>query len=147
MDKKKLETTNTQYRCVSCDHFYSRKYDYEQHLKTGKHKKKTAMYEQLHEISFGKKEKKIQTIYFCNYCDFSTTKKKDAITHLTTKQHIQNESKEEEILEIVQQYICTNCDTSYNKYKSCWEHSKRCQGKKENIIVELLEILLEESRT
>jgi len=97
----------------------------------------------LHATSFGKKKKKIQTTYFCNYCDFSTTIKKDAITHLTTKQHIQNESKEEEILEIVQQYICTNCDTSYNKYKSCWEHSKRCQGKKENIIVELTEILPE----
>jgi len=83
--------------------------------------------------------KKIETRYVCEYCQFSTTNKKESKKHRTTKQHIRNENMTEDFIEIDIQYVCLSCDKSYNKYKSCWEHLKRCDGKKENIVIEIVE--------
>ena len=73
--------------------------------------------------------KMIETKYCCDYCQFSTTIKKEAEKHRKSKQHTINENKIEDFLEITTLYICMSCDKSYNKYKSCWEHSKRCRKK------------------
>ena len=74
-------------------------------------------------------KKKIQTQYFCDYCHFSTTVKKEAEKHRKSKQHVKNEIKEEDFLEITNKYVCLSCEKSYDKYVSCWKHSKSCKGK------------------
>jgi hypothetical protein len=99
----------------------------------------------------------IETKYCCDYCQFSTTIKKEAEKHRKSKQHTINENKIEDFLEMTTLYICMSCDKSYNKYKSCWEHSKRCRKKclqkkathsDENILFEIVEkSTLEEPNT
>ena len=92
-------------------------------------------------------QKKIETRYVCECCQFSTTNKKESKTHRTTKQHIRNENMTEDFIEIVTKYVCLSCDKSYDKYKSCWEHLKRCDGKKENIVIEIVEQAPSEIKT
>jgi len=87
-------------------------------------------------------EKQILTVYCCNYCNFSCNIKKEANKHKISKQHTQNENKEEENIEMVNKYTCVNCDKCYDKYISCWKHTKNCQGMKNNLV-----ILPEESNT
>jgi len=92
--------------------------------------------------------KQIETRYCCDYCQFSTTCKKNAKKHRNSKEHIKNENKEEDFLEITNKYICLSCDKAYDKYKSCWEHLKRCKGKENsepepetaaNVVFEIVE--------
>ena len=92
--------------------------------------------------------KNIETRYCCDYCQFSTTVKKESNEHRKSKQPIMNENKEEDFLEIVTQYVCLSCDKKYDKYKSCWEHIRRCKGKpvfssdvlpETNIVLEIVE--------
>jgi hypothetical protein len=84
-----------------------------------------------------KNTKIIETRYCCDYCQFSTTVKKESEKHRKSKQHIRNENKEEDFLEIVNRFICMKCDKTYNKYNSCWKHSKTCPEICENIIFEI----------
>ena len=134
--------------CEICDHTWYRKYDYTQHLKTTKHSKKRNMYEQLLKTNEQKRKmvqtppennestiKYIENKFCCDYCQFSTPNKKEANQHRTSKQHITNENKEEDFLEIIKRYTCKKCDKTYDKYKNCWEHVRKCEGKKENIVI------------
>jgi hypothetical protein len=82
-------------------------------------------------------EKNMETIYSCDYCKFITKSKKESNKHRTSKQHKNNEHKEEDFIEIVNKYVCLSCDKTYDKYISCWKHSKQC--KKENIVLEMVE--------
>ena len=148
------EKQNKSFTCTICDHTWNRKYDYVQHLKTTKHIKKRKMYEQLQKSNeqIRKTEqtpqendeectvKNITNNFCCDYCKFSTPNKKEANQHRTSKQHIMNENKEEDFLEIVKRYTCTKCEKTYDKYKNCWEHVRKCEGKKENIVMEISEI-------
>ena len=85
-------------------------------------------------------EKNMETRYHCDYCQFFTKNKKESNKHRTSKQHIRNENKEEDFIEIVTKYVCLSCDKSYDKYISCWKHSKQCKNtKKENIVIEIVE--------
>ena len=146
------ETMNNEnkYNCKYCDHIWSRKYDFEQHLKTKKHEKNEKKSREKQEASRKKREmaanldfdvtgnnlssdvlsnKKIKTEYCCDYCQFSATNKKEAEKHRKSKQHIRTENKEEDFLEITNKFICVSCDKTYDKYVSCWKHSKTCKGK------------------
>ena len=163
------------YVCECCHQSWSKKFNYERHLTTPKHLKKSkeqnveknapnveknAPNEQNDHRptpSSGKgdpdiclspentSEKMMETKYYCDYCEFVTTDKKEAQKHRTTKQHVRNENKEEDFLEIVNRYTCLKCDKIYDNYKTCWGHSKRCQGRKEtpenteNIVLQISE--------
>ena len=85
------------------------------------------------------KQKKIETRFVCECCQFSTTKKKESNKHRTSKQHVNNENKIEDFIEINTQYVCLSCSKTFKKYKNCWEHLKRCEGKKENIVLEIVD--------
>lgn len=151
------------YVCECCDQSWSKKFNYERHLTTTKHFKKSkeqnveknapnveknAPNEQNdHRFTADSEkgdpgscvspdntsEKMMETKFCCDYCEFVTTDKKEAKKHRTSKQHVRNENKEEDFLEIVNRYTCLKCDKIYDNYKTCWGHSKRCQGRKENI--------------
>ena len=154
--------------CEICNHTWSRKYDYERHLKCAKHAKmrkeskeirkeskeirkeskeirktgkeirktgkeirkmtaKNDIFQPIDDISqHTPSEKIIETRYCCDYCKFSTTNKKEANAHRVSKQHTKNENKEEDFLDIINRYVCLSCDKSYDKYISCWKHSKKC---------------------
>jgi hypothetical protein len=92
------------------------------------------------------RQKKIETQYSCKYCQFSTTVKKNSEKHRKSKQHIRNEIKEEDHLEITIKYACVSCKKTYDKYVSCWKHSKNCPGHNEtaenpeNIVLQISEI-------
>jgi hypothetical protein len=88
-------------------------------------------------------EKTMVTKYCCDYCQFVCNTKKEAEKHRKSKEHVKNENKEEDFIEIVNKYFCVKCDKIYLNYKTCWGHSKRCQGKKENIVMEITDILSE----
>jgi hypothetical protein len=85
-------------------------------------------------------KKSVQVQYCCDYCQFTCNTKKEADKHSKSKQHVKNENKEEDFLEITQTYMCMLCEKYYDKYASCWKHSKTCKGKKENIVMEIVEI-------
>jgi hypothetical protein len=145
------------FRCEYCDHTWYRQYDYKNHLKTKKHEQKRKNIEEKRKKSEEKRKvvqvpsentapqttKNIETKFCCDYCQFVTTVKKEANQHRTSKQHVINENKEEDFIEISRRYVCVKCEKTYDKYKSCWEHSKRCQGRKEtpeNIVLQVAEI-------
>ena len=144
------------FSCFVCDHSWSRKYDYEKHLNTKKHEKNEKNSREKRKGSLGKRkmaaknsfditknkillvnqsEKKTETRYCCDYCKFTTTIKKEAEKHRKSKPHIRNENIEEEFLEITNKYVCLSCDRSYDKYDSCWKHSKTCKIKPENVAI------------
>ena len=146
--------TKQTFSCECCDRSWSRRYEYDRHLTSAKHEK---MRQKSKECSTNSKEcstngkecsangkecskivekiheKPILTTFCCYYCQFTCSTKKEAEKHRNTKQHIRNENKEEDFLEIVNRYTCRKCDKYYDKYISCWKHSKTCQRKKENI--------------
>jgi len=135
MAENNSKKNNKLFTCDICQHSWDRKYDYIQHLKTTKHEKRKKKYLLQHEQVINEDVeitgKMIESVFICDYCQFSTKVKKDANKHKTMDHHI------------VKQYKCTKCDKHYEKYKKCWEHSKICQGKKENIIVEQIETPVE----
>ena len=149
-----------------CDHIWCRKFDYERHLKSGKHAQMRKIIGQMRKnvgfllqnaqsngsnsqktdsfnVATPKqecvKQTNIETRYICECCQFSTTYRKESNKHRKSKQHNKNENKEEDFIEIDTQYMCLSCDKMYKKYKSCWEHVKRCEGKTENIVLEIME--------
>ena len=120
------------FRCEHCDHSWDRKYDFYQHLKTKKHMKNTKQ-KKTEKHNFEKPEKHekiIVTNLCCNKCQFTCTTKKEA------KQHATNNHKENNNFEIMKTYTCVKCDKCYDKYVSCWKHTKTCQGKTYNIVIE-----------
>ena len=128
------------YKCEICDHIWCRKYDYENHLKTRKHEnRKIKKHEnEINLLSSTSCKKKMKTEYYCDYCQFYTTVRKEAVKHRKSKQHTQNNNNNVELLEITNKYVCLSCDKSFKYYKTCWGHSKNCQGKKENIVIETI---------
>ena len=139
--------TKQTFSCECCDRSWGRRYEYDRHLTSAKHEK---MRQKSKECSTNSKEcsangkecskivekiheKPILTTFCCDYCQFTCSTKKEAEKHRMSKQHIRNENKEEDFIEIVNRYTCVKCDKYYDKYISCWKHSKNCQRKKENI--------------
>jgi len=137
--------------CEYCDRSWGRRYEYDRHLTSVKHDKMLQKSKDSSTISKDNStiskdcskmtkitpEKTILTTYCCDYCQFTCNTKKEAEKHSLSKQHVRNENKEEDFLEIVNKYTCVKCDKIYDKYISCWKHSKTCKGKKENIVMEI----------
>ena len=136
----KIKTT---YNCDVCDRIWSRRYEYDRHLRSIKHEKMRLKSSECRtnssECRINSSEcrktvekipkKTILSTFCCDYCQFTCNTKKEAEKHRKSKQHIKNENKEEDFLEIVNRYTCVKCDKYYNIYASCWKHSKTCQGK------------------
>lgn len=158
MDNCNSILVNSKYYCNCCQHNCVKKCNYERHMNSAKHIKTSKLIEQnteneqidrtkcqneqtvVNKNKIGKYKKScIETKYCCDYCKFSTKCKKESEKHRKSKQHIKNENKEEDFLEITNEYTCLNCENVYKKYKSCWDHSSRCKGKKENIIFTVIE--------
>ena len=143
------------YNCTVCDLICSTKFNYVRHLTSEKHQLRSNIVNNysvhVNNLSStenktpindcnsikGCEEKNMETIYSCDYCKFITKSKKESNKHRTSKQHKNNEHKEEDFIEIVNKYVCLSCDKTYDKYISCWKHSKQC--KKENIVLEIAE--------
>ena len=135
------EQTKT-YKCNCCDRLWSKQYTLDRHLNG---KKKTKMFQNSQEMFQTSREmpqnkKSIQIQFSCGYCQFTCNTKKEADKHSKSKQHVKNENKEEDFLEITQTYMCMLCEKYYDKYASCWKHSKTCKGKKENIVMKISKI-------
>ena len=129
----KIKTT---YNCDVCDRIWSRRYEYDRHLRSIKHEKMRLKSSECRTNSSECRKtvektpkKTILSTFCCDYCQFTCNTKKEAEKHRKSKQHIKNENKEEDFLEIVNRYTCVKCDKYYNIYASCWKHSKTCQGK------------------
>ena len=133
--------------CEYCDRSWGRRYEYDRHLTSVKHDKMlqkskvcSKIGKDCSKIDKITPEKTISTTYCCDYCQFTCKTKKESEKHRLSKQHVKNENKEEDFLEITQTYMCMLCEKTYDKYISCWKHSKTCKGKKENIVMEISEI-------
>lgn len=135
-------TTNISqlFYCKYCDSSWKRKCDLDRHNTTAKHIKCHQEFQNKAEIVHTKGSK-VKTVYFCDYCYFNTNKKKQLDKHVKSKEHIKNENKEENILEINKHYLCCKCEKKYDNYKSCWDHSKKC-----NVIEKLIELQIKNEK-
>ena len=61
--------------------------------------------------------------FVCELCDYKCDKQSYYDKHLHTKKHEKNSGH----LTINKEYKCVQCDKSYNKYNSFWQHKKRCK--------------------
>jgi hypothetical protein len=139
----KIVTVDKPNKCYRecCGHTWCRKYDYLRHIKSEKHVKMCEIIESFSQktdiatpITQCENKKKIETRYICNCCQFSATKNKEFKKHQKSKQHTSNENMSSDSLNKL--FACLSCNETYDKYKSCWEHMKRCETKKNNIIIE-----------
>ena len=138
----------TTYICECCDQSWSKRFNYDRHMTSVKHKKNNNKKIQLYPNNVGfheqskvvleniptpitihknNCEKTMETIYICNCCNYSSKNKKDTKKHLKTIQHVEKGNDE-----IVEQYVCTTCEKTHTNYKTCWGHSKRCKSNKLN---------------
>jgi len=109
------------YNCLACDVKFVRKYDWERHITTEKHKK-NAKPDDISVLSVVWEES-IQVEYDCSYCLFHTKIKNDWRRHLETNKHKINfemEGKQNV------KYRCKCCSKSYSNYKTYWAHNNKC---------------------
>ena len=90
----------TEYTCIPCGFYGNKKYDYERHLLTQKHKKTESIKE-----------------YKCNSCDIYLYNKSNYTKHLTTQKHIKNSET----------YTCDVCAKTYKTQTRLNNHTKQCK--------------------
>ena len=90
----------TEYTCIPCGFYGNKKYDYERHLLTQKHKKTESIKE-----------------YKCNSCDIYLYNKSNYTKHLTTQKHIKN----------AETYTCDVCAKTYKTQTRLNNHTKQCK--------------------
>ena len=90
----------TEYTCIPCGFYGNKKYDYERHLLTQKHKKTESIKE-----------------YRCNSCDIYLYNKSNYTKHLITQKHIKNSET----------YVCNICAKTYKTQTRLNNHAKQCK--------------------
>jgi len=82
-----------------------------------------------------KKSPKISKFFECDVCDYICSKQSEYIKHLATTKH-KNRTNLNKICEKIsenKQFICKNCNKTYNARNSLWYHEKNCSNKMNNI--------------
>ena len=77
--------------------------------------------------------------YTCDTCHIKTNNKKDFEKHLLTAKHKKGDAGDagDTQGDIIKEYICNNCNITYQSRNGLWKHKKKCL---ENLIVELEEV-------
>ena len=123
------------YECINCEIKCSTKFNYLRHIKSERHNKIEKNIKIEKQVSVTP-EKKMSTKYCCNYCQFTSTVKREAKAHQTFNSHTTNNNDGDFFLKMNKNYTCVNCNKCYDKYISCWKHSKTCQVQKNDAVTE-----------
>ena len=115
MSDKKFPKTPPMFICESCDVTCCKTNDWNRHLLTAKHKKRTASDEKVSENSVS---------YFCKNCDYKCCKESLWSKHILTAKHIKQPPSESETSA---GYSCDQCNKQYTCYSSLWSHKKKCK--------------------
>jgi hypothetical protein len=131
------------FNCLICDYVTSRKFNYETHLNSTKHKINTNM------DTFGNQiQQKSAKKYVCNICDYETKKRYNYDNHINSNRHNNNQQKisnnqqkisnnQQKISNNQQnignnEYKCDNCDKEYKGRAGLWKHTKICNNTNTN---------------
>jgi hypothetical protein len=93
----------------------------------------------------------LDAIFSCEKCHFVCNKKGDWNRHLATNKHIQMFTvTSRDDISHNKNYICSNCDKTYNSRNGLWNHKKKCitaqvVQKSENIS-DLVGLLINENK-
>ena len=102
--------------CRSCNITCSRKNDWDRHLLTDKHKRNTKI-----DDSASK-----QIISFeCTKCEYKCCKQSLWKKHCETNKH-KDTLIDTGFPNTAQSHSCVKCNKKYDRYASCWAHSKKC---------------------
>jgi hypothetical protein len=115
--------TSLKYICEPCDYKCCKPNDWQRHISTAKHEKRT--------FSDTKSDEK----YACDTCDYKCSRKSLFDKHLLTDKHGFRVSATKKTAI----YTCTSCNKDYKHYTSLWSHSKVCKPiEANNPIIQML---------
>jgi len=123
------------YICEKCDFICCKKSNMERHFNTSKHKKRA-----------NETEPKADE-YFCSKCNVKCLYKSLYIRHIQTAKHTTCSTSIERVMdwenkglvtpspqpEPPKTYVCKVCSKTYTKYKSFWEHQRKCCSNNKNV--------------
>jgi hypothetical protein len=69
----------------------------------------------------------------CETCDFHTSNKTNYDIHVSTRKHknkVVSNKFEQKSCKILQEHVCSNCNTSYKNRSGLWYHLKKCKETK-----------------
>jgi hypothetical protein len=105
--------------CEICDYTTSKKFNYDKHLSTDKHKML---------VNDSKKYQKVGDVFCCNFCDYTTSIKCNYDKHLTTGKHksiTKSININEESSQQIANYECS-CGRIYKHESSYYRHKQKC---------------------
>ena len=131
--------------CKECDVTCSKTSDWNRHLLTAKHKKRTSSDNIISKVS---------AYYACEKCDYKCGKQSLWDKHIATAKHKNPSFSDSETSEIPQKLCCDKCNKIYMSYSSLWSHKRNCNPDKSSMIinklfdknVELQNFILEQNR-
>ena len=132
-DKKFLKTPPT-FICEECDVICCKTNDWNRHLLTAKHKKRTASDEKVSEISVS---------FICKKCDYKCCKESLWAKHILTAKHIKQGPSESETSA---GYSCDQCNKQYTCYSSLWSHKKKCKKNDFPLSTSMIQQLLTDNK-
>ena len=112
---KKLQKNADIYYCELCDFSSCRKYNYDIHLSTDKHKML---------VNASKKDQKQADLFYCKNCDYYTSRKSSYIKHLSTSKH-KSCTKSSKNEQKVATHECI-CGRIYKHDSSYYRHKQKC---------------------
>jgi len=146
MEQNSFAKISLKYSCVCCDYNTSRKQDYENHIITRIHKKRT-LEQNGNDISSNTGDS--AEIYTCQQCNYNTLKKKDFEKHNLSNKHVKNieiQTKNDNLGDVKNaagMYSCNLCDYNtdkkwvFEKHKLSKKHVKNVENQTKNDICKL----------
>jgi len=114
--EKKQQNSLALFECKKCNYITSKKYDYNKHILTLKHKNSDNG-----EVN----ENKSRQIYrHCEVCSITTYKQCDYNKHILTSKHKRNEQNYNN--KDYDKNKCEKCDKIYSSISNLWKHKKKC---------------------
>ena len=106
----------TQFYCNACETECHKSSDYEKHLLTAKHLRKT--------------NGAIKGIFFCQICDIEFPNKRNLERHKMTPKHINSENGHKKgnnkKTKSNEEFVCIHCNKEYSSHSGLWKHMKKC---------------------